>query len=64
MRPIVAKILKNFVDDKYGSVLGVIVLLVSLGLLAANLIDKEIFFTLLGIACVLMGIDTKLTKKK
>lgn len=64
MRPIVAKILKNFVDDKYGSLLGFLLVVIAVILSAFDLIDNDLLWLLVPSGLYLMGADTKLTKKK
>lgn len=62
---IIAKIAKNFIDDKLSTLLGFVLIVLAVVLYSIGKIGNEIFYTLLPIGVALLGFNRKdLVKKK
>jgi len=56
---IIAKIAKNFVDDKLSTLLGFVLIVLSIVLFSIDKIESEIFYTVISIGVALLGFNKK-----
>ena len=54
---IIAKIAKNFIEDKLSTLLGFVLIVLSIVLLSYGKIVDEIFYTILSIGIALLGFN-------